>query len=63
MVAGRYSCKSYPSVDQLYYNYGADLQKIKSISDEVIYQRKIQTLFGTKADEALQATFKIVKNP
>jgi uncharacterized membrane protein YgcG len=53
-----------PSSDQLYYNYGAELNKIKSISDEVVYHPvKYKPLFGPKADEALQATFKIVKNP
>ena len=53
-----------PSSDQLYYNYGSELNKIKSISDEVIYHPvKYKPLFGTKADEALQASFKIVKNP
>lgn len=53
-----------PSSDQLYYNYGAELNKIKSISDEVIYHPvKYKPLFGSKAKEELQASFKIVKNP
>jgi hypothetical protein len=53
-----------PSSDQLYYNYGAELNKIKSISDEVIYHPvKYKPLFGPKAKEELQASFKIVKNP
>lgn len=52
-----------PSSDQLYYNYGTSLNKIKSISDEVIYHPvKYKPLFGSKAEEALQATFKVVKN-
>jgi len=53
-----------PSSDQLYYNYGAELNKIKSISDEVIYHPvKYKPLFGSRAEDALQASFKIVKNP
>jgi len=53
-----------PSSDQLYRSYGSDIAKIKSISDEVIYHPvKYKMLFGSKAREDLQVTFKIVKNP
>jgi len=53
-----------PSSDQLYRTYGASINKIKSISDEVIYHPvKYKMLFGPKAREDLQVTFKIVKNP
>ena len=53
-----------PSSDQLYLNYGQQLNTIKSISDEIIYHPvKYKVLFGEKADTDLQATFKIVKNP
>jgi hypothetical protein len=53
-----------PSTDQLYLNYGEQINKIKSISDEVIYHPvKYKILFGDKADTDLQAKFKIVKNP
>ncbi len=53
-----------PSSDQLYLNYGQQLNTIKSISDEIIYHPvKYKILFGEKADTDLQATFKIVKNP
>jgi len=53
-----------PSSDQLYINYSSELNKIKSISDEIIYHPvKYKILFGSKADSNLQATFKIVKNP
>jgi len=53
-----------PSNDALYRSYGAELDKIKSISDEIIYHPvKYKVLFGNKADSRLQATFKIVKNP
>jgi hypothetical protein len=53
-----------PSSDNLYVSYGSDLDKIKSISDEIIYHPvKYKVLFGDKAETSLQATFKIVKNP
>lgn len=40
-----------------------DLNKIKSISDEVIYHpAKYKILFGKKASLDLQATFKVIKN-
>jgi hypothetical protein len=53
-----------PSSDSLYRNYNNDLEKIKSISDEIIYHPvKYKILFGSSADTSLQAVFKIVKNP
>jgi len=53
-----------PSSDELFRSYGSDIAKIKSISDEVIYHPvKYKMLFGNKAREDLQVTFKIVKNP
>jgi len=53
-----------PSSDELFQNFGQDINKIKSISDEVIYHPvKYKVLFGDKADVDLQATFKVVKNP
>tara|TARA_R110000851_G_scaffold2637_1_gene10786 strand:- start:533 stop:1270 length:738 start_codon:yes stop_codon:yes gene_type:complete len=52
-----------PSSDQLFRSYGAEINKIKSISDEVIYQPvKYRVLFGNKSEPAMQAVFKIVKN-
>jgi len=52
-----------PSSDQLFQNFGANINKIKSISDEVIYHPvKYKILFGDKAEPDLQATFKVVKN-
>jgi hypothetical protein len=52
-----------PSSDALFINFGAELNKIKAISDEVIYHPvKYKNLFGSKADISLQATFKVVKN-
>lgn len=53
-----------PSSDNLYINYATELNKIKSLSDEIIYHPvKYKVLFGSKADTDLQARFKIVKNP
>ena len=52
-----------PSSDTLYQSYGADVNKVKSISDEVIYHPvKYKNIFGSKSDVDLQATFKVVKN-
>ena len=52
-----------PSSDNLFNNYGSEINKIKSISDEVVYHPvKYKILFGASADLDLQATFKIVKN-
>ena len=53
-----------PSSDQLFINFGNELNKIKSLSDEIIYHPvKYKVLFGNKSKENLQAVFKIVKNP
>lgn len=53
-----------PSSDELYLNYGESINKIKSLSDEVIYHPvKYKILFGDKATTDLQAKFKLVKNP
>jgi hypothetical protein len=53
-----------PSSDQLFRSFGRSINKIKSISDEVIYHPvKYKVLFGSKANEDLQSTFKAVKNP
>ncbi len=53
-----------PTTETLRVNFGSALSSIKSISDEIIYHPvKYKILFGSKADEKLQATFKVVKNP
>jgi len=50
--------------NQLYQQFSGELNKVKSISDEVIYHPvQYRELFGASADEGLQATFKVVKNP
>jgi hypothetical protein len=53
-----------PSSDGLRVSFGSKLNSIKSISDEIIYHPvKYKILFGSKADEKLQAQIKVVKNP
>ena len=53
-----------PSSDQLFLNYNKNLSSIKSVSDEIIYNPvKYKIIFGQKANNELQATFKLVKNP
>lgn len=52
-----------PSGDVLYNLLSPELNKIKSISDEIIYHPvKYKVLFGSKASSDVQATFKVVKN-
>ena len=47
----------------MYSLLATDLNKIKSISDEIIYHPvKYKVLFGANASADVQATFKIVKN-
>ena len=53
-----------PSSDELFLAYGGEINKKKSISDEIIYHPvRYKVLFGDKATEDVQAIFKIVKNP
>lgn len=52
------------SSDSLHSMLSGSLNKIKTISDEVVYHPvKYKLLFGNNADEELRATFKVVKNP
>jgi hypothetical protein len=52
-----------PTSEALRTTFGSALSSIKSISDDIIYHPvKYKTLFGSKADPALQAIFKVVKN-
>jgi len=52
------------SSDSLHSMMSPSLNKIKAISDEVVYHPvKYKLLFGNKASENLRATFKITKNP
>lgn len=53
-----------PSIDSLRIEFGSKLNNIKSISDEIVYHPvKYKVLFGSQAEDKLQATFKVVKNP
>jgi hypothetical protein len=63
-VANATSIKPLPaSNDQLFRAYSADINAVKSISDEIIYHPvKYKILFGSKARSDLQVKFKIVRN-
>ncbi len=51
------------TADQLRINYSGVLNPLKSLSDQIIYHPvKYKMLFGSNAEEKLQATFKVVKN-
>ena len=50
--------------DQLRISYSGTLNPLKSLSDQIVYHPvKYKILFGSNAEEQLQATFKVVKNP
>ena len=52
-----------PSTDYLYNTLAPTLNKIKTISDEVIYHPvQYKILFGSEADYNVQSTFKVEKN-
>jgi hypothetical protein len=52
-----------PSSTDLKAIYGPNLDKIKSISDSIVFHPvKYKLLFGKNADRRLQASFKVVKN-
>ena len=54
---------SVSTADQLRINYAGILNPLKSLSDQIIYHPvKYKILFGSNAEEQLQATFKVVKN-
>jgi len=63
-LAGAISSKPLPPTsNDLKILYGQDLDKIKTISDEIIYYPVgYKILFGRLADEKFQAVFKVVKN-
>jgi len=52
-----------PTTQSLENNYSADLDPIKAISDQIIYQpASYKILFGNYAESKYQATFKVVKS-
>jgi|TARA_B100001094_G_scaffold328180_1_gene388019 hypothetical protein len=53
-----------PTTEDLRIAFGGGLNQIKAISDEIIYHPvKYKVLFGTIAEQKVQAQFKVVKNP
>ncbi len=49
--------------DQLRISYSGFLNPLKGLSDQIVYHPvKYKILFGKKADDEFQATFKVVKN-
>ena len=61
-VTGRVSKPAQLTTSQLRDSYGS-LENAKSVSDSLIFHNvSYRPLFGSKADEELQATFKVVKN-
>ena len=63
-LSGEVSTKPLPpSSDVLYTEFSGAINKVKSISDEIIYHpAKYKSLFGKNSASSLQGTFKIVKN-
>jgi hypothetical protein len=52
-----------PSTDTLYTAIAPSMNKIKAVSDEVVYHPvKYKVLFGSKATVDLRAQFKVIKN-
>ena len=52
-----------PTIDELRTEFGS-IENLKTISDSIVYNTaKFKPLFGNKADPALRATFKVIKNP
>jgi len=52
-----------PTIDELKTEFGS-IEAYKTISDSIIYNPAVfKPLFGSKADAALRATFKVIKNP
>jgi len=52
-----------PTNNELKIEFGS-IEDLKTISDSIVYNSaKFKPLFGNKAESALRATFKVVKNP
>lgn len=52
-----------PTIDDLRTEFGS-IEAYKTISDSIIYNPAVfKPLFGSKAEAALRATFKVIKNP
>ena len=62
-TTGKLTEPARPTSEALRLNY-ASLENSKSISDTLIFNSaKFKPLFGSKAENGLRATFKVVKNP
>jgi len=62
-TSGRITEPVAPSIDDLKVEFGS-IETYKTISDSIIYNPAVfKPLFGNKADAALRATFKVIKNP
>lgn len=63
LSGGISSVPTVPTSDNLRTSYGTNLDKIKTISDEVVYHHAGYTvLFGGPAETKFQVRFKVVKN-
>ena len=52
-----------PTIDELRTEFGS-IEGLKTISDSIVYNTAtFKPLFGSKANAALRATFKVIKNP
>lgn len=61
--SGKLSEPDVPTTEDLQLAYGS-LESYKALSDTLIFSSaRFKPLFGNKADPALRATFKVVKNP
>jgi hypothetical protein len=61
-ITGSVNKPTKPTTNELRDQYGS-LEQYKSVSDTIIFNSiQYRPLFGDKADEELQATFKVVKN-
>lgn len=63
-IAGNTTKPTAPTSEQLRSQFEPNLDKVKSISDTIIFHSvNYRSLFGADADTSLQATFKVVKSP
>ncbi len=62
-LAGAAPRPEIPSSDSLRLSFGNRLNSVKSVSDEIIYHPvRYKILFGSNAEQKVQARFKVVKN-
>jgi len=64
LISGVGTQPSLPTSASLESNYSGQLEPVKSISDQIVYQPvSYRVLFGSTAELSLQAIFKAVQNP